>query len=273
MKFYLGTHQPHWLGDERFEGVPLFLSRRRLDRYRSMPAAVTDFALDSGGFTELQLFGKWSMTATEYADRVKRYVRAFGHRLVWCAPQDWICEPIVLAGGPAGRGVVFAGTGLTVEEHQRRTVKNFLELRKLLGRRVIPVLQGWTMADYWRCIDRYRRAGVRLEDEATVGVGSVCRRQSTEEATTIMTTLASDGLRLHGFGFKKGGLKNCQHLMVSADSTSWSDVGRREICLPDHDKPGPGRPKGHKNCANCAEWALKWRSELVSSLEDPREAA
>ena len=29
MKFYLGTHQPHWLGDPRFTGVPLFISRHR----------------------------------------------------------------------------------------------------------------------------------------------------------------------------------------------------------------------------------------------------
>lgn len=272
MKFFLGTHRPNWLGDERFAEVPLFLSRRQLDRYAAPPAAATDFALDSGGFTELQIHGRWTLSAEQYAECVQRYARLYGKRMLWCAPQDWMCEPIVLAGGNAARGVTFAGTGLTVEEHQRRTVSNFVDLRRLLGALVIPVLQGWTMADYWRCCEQYEDAGVDLGNEPTVGVGSVCRRQSTAEVTTIMTTLASDGLRLHGFGFKKGGLKNCHHLLVSADSTSWSEVGRRRVSLPGHDKPGPGRPRGHKNCANCAEWALAWRDDLLASLEVQRAA-
>lgn len=272
MRFYLGTHQPSWMSDERFADVPLFLSRRALDRYKAPPAALTDFALDSGGFTELQMHGRWTLTADEYATSVKRYVRLYGPRLKWAAPQDWMCEPIVLAGGEASRGITFAGTGLTVDEHQRRTVANFIELRKLLGALVIPVLQGWHITDYWRCCQMYEDAGVRLADEPTVGVGTVCRRQSSSEATTIMTTLESGGLRLHGFGFKKQGLQHCHTLLESADSTAWSDAGRRRVCLPDHDKPGPGRPKGHKNCANCAEWALMWREDMLSSLEVQRAA-
>ena len=268
MKFFLGTHRPNWLSDERFVDVPLFLSRRMLDRYEAPPAALTDFALDSGGFTELQMHGRWTISVSEYADSVKRYARLYGRRLLWAAPQDWMCEPIVLGGGNAPRGVTFRGTGLDVEEHQRRTVANFVELRRLLGSLVIPVLQGWQLADYWRCCDLYADAGVDLANEPTVGVGSVCRRQSATEATTIMTTLASGGgLRLHGFGFKKGGLKNCGSLLVSADSASWSEVGRRRVLLPGHDQPGPGRPRGHKNCANCAEWALAWRKEMLASLE------
>ena len=39
--------------------------------------------------------------------------------LEWAAPMDWMCEPAMLA-----------RTGLTVEDHQRRTVANFLELRE-----------------------------------------------------------------------------------------------------------------------------------------------
>lgn len=51
MRFYLGTHMPHWLNDST---VPLFVSHRRLARYRgALPTAATHWALDSGGFTEL----------------------------------------------------------------------------------------------------------------------------------------------------------------------------------------------------------------------------
>jgi hypothetical protein len=269
VKFYLGTHQPHWLADERLNGVPLFISRRRLATYKTLPAAATSFALDSGGFTELQMYGRWTVTADEYAGEVRRYQAHYGKRLRWAAPQDWMCEPIVLAGGNASRGVVFAGTGLTVGEHQQRTVHNFVELRKLLGDLVIPVLQGFKTQDYWRCQQLYEDAGVHLLDYETVGVGTVCRRQSTNEATQIMQTLAVDGLRLHGFGFKKGGLANCQHFMASADSTAWSDTARQNpILLPGHDKPGFRRPKGHINCANCVEYALKWRGELLEGMKN-----
>lgn len=272
-RFYLGTHQPHWLSDERLSGVPLFISRRRLATYKKLPPPATIFALDSGGFTELQMYGQWRLTAEQYAEEVGRYVLFYKKHLRWIAPQDWMCEPIVLAGGKAARGVVFAGTKLSVIEHQRRTVRNFLDLRKLLGERVIPVLQGWTLTDYWRCQDLYKKAGVKLADYETVGVGSVCRRQSTNEATQIMSTLAVDGLRLHGFGFKKGGLKNCHQMMTSADSTAWSDTARQNpVLLPGHDKPGFRRPRGHINCANCVEWALRWRRELLSEMESEHAA-
>lgn len=266
MRFFLGTHHAHWLRDERFDGVPLFISRRQLAGYAKLPGAATDFALDSGGFTELQMHGRWSMTVYEYAEEVQRYVRHYGRRLQWVAPQDWMCEKIVLAGGKGAGGIVFKGTGLTVEEHQRRTVINFVQLRSLLRELVVPVLQGWTTMDYWRCQSLYADAGVDLAQHPIVGVGTVCRRQSTNEATQIMQTLAVDGLRLHGFGFKKAGLANCHTFMASADSTAWSYGARKRILLPGHDKPGPGRPRGHINCANCAEYALQWRRELLDEI-------
>ena len=36
--------------------------------------------------------------------------------------------------------------------------------------------------------------------------------------------------------------------------------------------PGPGRPRGHINCANCAEFALDWRGDLLAKLESNRAA-
>ena len=48
-QFLLGTHQPGWL---RTAGVPLLVSDRRL------PAAEVPWALDSGGFTELQKYAR-----------------------------------------------------------------------------------------------------------------------------------------------------------------------------------------------------------------------
>jgi len=54
-------------------------------------------------------------------------------------------------GDPRGRhgGLLFASTGLSVAEHQAPTVANYLQLRDLaLDLPFIPVLQGWTLADY-----------------------------------------------------------------------------------------------------------------------------
>lgn len=258
---------PNWLANPRFAGVPLFISRRILASRRELPDAVTDFALDSGGFTELQMFGRWTMTAAEYASEVLRLRAHFGARLIWCAPQDWMCEPAVIKGGKMGP-LTFAGTGLSVEEHQRRTVANYLELRALLGDLVIPVLQGWKPADYYRHEEMYYDAGVDLGACHTVGVGSVCRRQAMNEATLIMRSLASSGLRLHGFGFKKKGIEANYEWMASADSMAWSFDARRSPPLEGHDKPGDGRIRGHINCANCPDWALRWRREILSRLSD-----
>ncbi|MEU8134611.1 DUF7221 family queuine tRNA-ribosyltransferase-like protein [Streptodolium elevatio] len=258
MTFYLGTHQPGWLATA---GVPLFVSRTRIHqtrrpRRRTYPRAITRWAMDSGGFTELQRFGRWRHTAAHYAEEVRFIAEQVG-RMDWVAPQDWMCEPIVINGGTIGP-LRFAGTGLSVVEHQHRTVTNLLELRALAPNMPwVPVLQGWTLTDYLQCVDLYQRADVDLTREPLVGLGSVCRRQATDEATRIVTTLAGLGLRLHGFGFKTLGLRSCAHALASSDSLAWSYDARRKPPMPGHT---------HRNCANCQPYALRWRTRLLASL-------
>jgi hypothetical protein len=89
-------------------------------------------------------------------------------------------------------------------------------------------------------------------------------------ATMIMAHLADMGLRLHGFGFKTQGLLSSAQWLTSADSLAWSYAARREPPLLGHDKPGPGRVKGHINCANCLEYALMWRDQLVARVDRTR---
>ncbi len=62
--FLLGTHQPGWLGRPEIAAgrVPLFVSDRRLRVYRQLPRAAAPWAADSGGFTELQKYGRWTVT-------------------------------------------------------------------------------------------------------------------------------------------------------------------------------------------------------------------
>lgn len=254
MLFYLGTHQPHWL---RFAGVPLFVSRRTLARYKTLPRAAGQWARDSGGFTELQMYGTWHMSSREFANEARRHVQEIG-MCDWLAPQDWMCEPIVISGGKVGP-LTFVGTKLSVVEHQRRTVDNYVELMSIAPDLPwMPTLQGWELPDYLRCIDLYVAAGIYLDKLPLVSVGSVCRRQGTAEAAAIMAVLAQQGIRLHGFGFKQEGVERCAGHMVSSDSLAWSFGARRQrIRLPGHT---------HQNCANCLEYALLWRNRLIERI-------
>lgn len=242
LTFWLGTHLPTWL---ETAGVPLMVSRRRLAGRKTFPRASDSWVLDSGGFSELSIGGEWSIGAKEYAEEVRRYRDEIG-RMVWAASQDWMCEPFVLE-----------KTGLTVREHQRRTVDNYVELRNLASDLPFaPVLQGFAVGDYLRHYEDYERRGVDLSDAPIVGVGSVCRRQGTREVADIFEALAPLGLRLHGFGVKQGGLELSEHHLTSADSMAWSFAARRSDPLPGC--------VGHINCANCLRYALLWRERLLT---------
>jgi hypothetical protein len=255
--FYLGTHHPHWLGLAKV-GVPLFVSRRSLMKRKSFPRAVAPWALDSGGFTELQIHGQWTVSAADYAREVRRYSDEIG-KLDFAAPQDWMCEPDIIKGkwhpDPRKR---FVGTKLSVAEHQRRTIANYLELLELAPDLPwMPVLQGWSIADYWHHVEAYARAGVDLASLPRVGVGTVCRRQDTPQAHAIMGSLHGEGLRLHAFGFKLTGLRSSAPYITSADSLAWSQNARRNPPIPGHT---------HEHCSGCIEWAMTWREDALGAV-------
>lgn len=229
--------------------MPLFVSHRRLLQQKSWPRALGAWALDSGGFTELHQYGEWRTSPGEYVEAIREYQDQIGN-LEWAAPQDWMCEPFIIT-----------KTGLSVAEHQRRTIDNYLTLRTLDATLpFIPVLQGWTLDDYRRHADSYVQAGIDLTDEPLVGIGSVCRRQHTTEIATIVGAVASLGLRLHGFGIKTQGLDMFSKYLHSADSMAWSFNARRsQIRLPEC---------SHNVCNNCIKYALWWRTQLLRPLEE-----
>jgi len=243
--FYLGTHEVTWLAQTT---VPLFISHHRLQHRRRLPRARCAWALDSGAFTALSTGPATMPTARDYLAAVNRYARDVGG-LQWAAPLDWMCESAILA-----------RTGLSVREHQERTVASVLELRALATSEtppIIPVLQGWTLDDYLRCMELYAYEGIRLADEPLVGLGSVCRRQNTDEICAIVTALADRGLRLHGFGVKTGGLGRYGRHLVSCDSLAWSFRARY--------RP-PMRGHRHATCVNCLRFALAHRRVLLRSV-------
>lgn len=240
MKFYLGSPRVPWLGEVDF---PLFLSRRILRYRRWLPHATCDWVLDSGAFSELALNGRWNLTAEAYAEEVRILSIEVG-RMDWAASMDYMCEPWILR-----------LTKLTVEQHQLLTVQNFLRLRQELGTLVVPVLQGYRYDDYLRCVEMYDKAGVDLESENIVGLGSVCKRQATGQIKHIVEALYNLGLKLHGFGVKRQGLALYGHMLSSADSMAWNFKASKEPAL---------EGCNHKHCTNCLRYATKWREELLA---------
>lgn len=243
--FYLGAPEPSWLASA---GVPLFVSHGRLARLKTLPVARAGWGLDSRGFTEISTHGRWTISAADYARAADRYRREIG-RLEIASIQDWMCEPFITR-----------KTGLSVAEHQRRTVASWLELRDLAPEVPwMPVLQGWCPGDYDDHAAMYDRACASWRT-GRVGLGSVCRRQGTVRIGTLIAMLAAEGLRLHGFGVKLEGLGGgTAARLESADSMAWSTAARH------------GRLKAdgctHARCTNCLPAALEWREDVVRRIE------
>jgi hypothetical protein len=255
---YTGTHMPGWLWCGQV-GFRLFVSHRRLAKYKRLRPARVQWALDSGGFSELSLFGEWRTSPREYAAAVARYDAGIG-RLEWAAPQDWMCEPHITA-----------KTGLTPEEHQRRTVANFLELGAWWPQLsdeecpFMPVLQAapGDADGYLRCAEMYEAAGVHLAEFPVVGVGTVCRIQDTALIGRVARALRGLDLALHWFGVKLTGLseiwppEESADSLTSFDSMAWSYEARRMPRLPGCRHSG--------NCANCPVAAGRWRDRVLAT--------
>lgn len=252
MRFFLGTDRTHWL---RMTNVPLFISRRWLAKRRSLPLALGPWALDSGAFTELKDFGRWTIKPQQYVEEVRRWMERPG-KLQWASIMDWMCEPAVIEGGKWGKET-FVGTGLSTREHQKRTVDSYLALRDLAPEVPwLPVIQGFAHDEYWQCVEDYRAANVDLAALPLVGLGSVCRRQQTGLVEDLVRELASEGIKLHGFGLKIDGVGRCSRHLVSSDSMAWSYGAR-------HRDPLPGCL--HRKCNHCLRYALLWREKVLKA--------
>lgn len=213
MIFFTGLHQP---SDARhFDHA--FISVNRI-RDRKGPFEVRNWIMDSGAFTEIATHGHYRHGVESYAEQIVRW-KGNGN-LIAAVAQDYMCEPFIVE-----------RTGLSVEEHQRRTIERYDALLACdTGAYIMPVLQGFQPGDYVAHLRAYEG---RLGPSAYVGVGSVCKRNGKPAA--IMAVLDSiltvrPDLRLHGFGLKTTAL-TCAPItdaLHSADSMAWSFAARRE---------------------------------------------
>lgn len=138
--------------------------------------------------------------------------------MICAVSQDWMCEPHIVA-----------KTGLSVREHQRRTVERYDAILDAgPGAEILPVLQGFAPDDYRWHVEEY---GDRLSHGAYVGVGSVCKRNANPSAIlAVLDAIRSlrPDLRLHGFGLKLTALmfSAIRRQLHSADSMAWSYAAR-----------------------------------------------
>ncbi len=240
--FYLGTHEVSWLTNEV---GPLFISHRRLALRKRLPRAATRWALDSGGFSELELHGRWVTTPTEYIDATRQYVSEIG-MLDWAAPMDWMCEPKMLA-----------RTGLTVEDHQRRTITNFLNPRARPRATLYP---GHTGMD---------ASGLRAVRHPLRS-----RRGESQPRGTGRRWLGLSPAR-HAGG-RRNHLGTCRRRLVT--SWFWSEGARdceRRRCPHVRRFDGVVLPRSagralpgcqHQRCSNCIRYAERWRTRLLAQV-------
>jgi hypothetical protein len=271
---WLGTHKPAWLWGGHVD-FPLCVSLRSLKDRKILRPAVVDWVLDSGAFTELATApegerARWRMDVREFVGHVARLHAGIG-RMAWAATMDMMCEPAMIHGGRVGM-VTVPGTGRSVAEHQWLSLGNFIGCCELWPEYsdapcpFIPPLQGWTMGDYLWHQQMYVSAGIDLASYPAVGLGSVCRRQGGPRPGLIAQALGLSNL--HGYGVSMTGLELARHTyggtrFASIDTMAWSYDAYRA------GKPLPGHT--HRTCANCPEFAGRWRARMMRLLagEDP----
>jgi hypothetical protein len=230
--FFVGLHQVHHAHHFDFS----FISANRLRRrrggkvcFRKKPFAVNRWIMDSGAFSELSreqdkdaagdlLPNDYRLSVFEHFSLIEQW--ASNGQFLAAVAQDYMCEKFILD-----------KTGLTIEEHQRRTIVRYDTLMMFdPSVYILPVLQGYDPADYVRHLRMY---GKRLAFGTWVGVGSICKRNATPESVLAVLRAIKEerpDLRLHGFGLKITALADprIRELLFSADSMAWSFQARKQ---------------------------------------------
>lgn len=211
VKFYIGSSPSMAKSICEPDTAGVMVSMSTLWTRKSM-FNVGDWILDSGAFTEVARNGGYIHTVKDHYEQICKWSKC--GNLLCAVAQDWMCEPFVVE-----------RTGLSVREHQKRTIARYDELLSYTPPvQIMPVLQGFTIPDYLTHLQDY---GERLPVGAWVGIGSVCRRNGEpNEVYNILRSikLLRPDLRLHGFGLKLTALAHAgvRELLYSADSMAWN---------------------------------------------------
>ena len=184
------------------------------------------------------------ISAEDYAAAVARYYRVSSAVSDFAAPQDWMCEPFIIE-----------RSGLSVREHQERTVTSYLELRQ---DRPEPAIHSCLAGVASRRLPSpvptcTPPTGVDLATLPLTGLGSVCRRQSTTRSPPSSPSWPAAAFACTGSGSRPAACHLYGHLLALPPTQKRWPVTPRA-----GHRPLPGCT-GHKNCANCLVYATRWR--------------
>lgn len=238
-KFFVGV-DTHMIGIN----IPIMVSDLRLKRVVRLKRSAGPVMIDSGSFT-IHDKGMDFDPPVQYVDRARRYMAEVGN-VVSVATYGEMCEEWILA-----------KTGRSILRNQEMTIESYCTLLQLAPDVPwLPELQGFQEEEYHRCVDMYSAAGVDLTKLPAVGLGSICRREGTEEARRIARSIAARGITLHGFGVKDP--KSLDSAFTSADSFAWSYGARKRTRECPH-----GIVKWERNCP---EYLRNWRDKILAGM-------
>ncbi|MBG6083038.1 deazapurine DNA modification protein DpdA family protein [Rubrivivax gelatinosus] len=208
-----------------------------------------DWALDSAGFTAMQLWqakgtqrgmaGVFPWTYAEYLEFAALMNPS------WYSQPDLCCEPEIAADQATidfrinATATLLEGCLRVIWAWQNELAKTCsAEVIANMIRPPVPVIQGWTVDDYLRSLDLmvsvWQRWQPWLAPPALIGIGSVCRRTLKHPKHGLYAVLSAlegrlpAGSRLHLFGVKGAALDDLKmhKWIASADSMAFDMSAR-----------------------------------------------
>lgn len=267
-QFYFTAHPGDMIRGRTIRGSKIMLvatafwdEKKSRFRIRRPPADhISGLAIDSGGFTAAQRWGKYPWRHEQYVDFVRRMSRDIS--LDFCVVMDYVCE-----------------REASEQAHQinldriKQTIKNELILRKMAPELPwLGVLQGNTLGE--RTLDlelRMERPEQLIAQE--MGIGSICGRPPSEAKEIIRFYVERlPHARYHVFGMNIQTLDNADDVfwyVQSWDSYSWA-WGRGQTRL-DQAK-GTLRREGETWTELTHRLARRYQEEVISPrLTAPRK--
>lgn len=247
-----------------------------------------DLALDSAGYTAIKSWkakGRQSGMASVFPWSYSQYIElACLLGVNWWSQPDLCCEPDI-AGTPDevayrvnATATLLEGCLRLVYDWQNQLSKSdtaaSARVAANLVKPPVPVLQGWTPADYMRSLEQMLNVWERwrpwLASPSLIGVGSVCRRPMNHPKHGLRAILLAleknipSGCRIHLFGVKGTCLAELKKLpwVASTDSMAY-DLSARLKAL----KAGHSNSASHR-CGEMTRWMQSANKRI-----DPSAAA
>jgi len=170
--------------------------------------------LDSGGFTLLSKWHKYPFTIEQYMNLLKKLKPNLA------ATMDYPCEPTLEITKSESK------LQIPVKERINKTIENndiMLNNYYLNGTKIIPVIQGWKLNDYYFCIDEMHKKDLLTD---YVAFGSMCQRTKGKKLCykVINHLRKYSDTKIHFFGFKISMLKDygIYSKIYSCDTAAWT---------------------------------------------------